>query len=649
MKKTLLSIIAGLTLTAQATVTLPSYFSDNMVVQQQSALIVKGKASRPGTVTVSASWDKKTFTCTTDAAGTFSISVPTPAASTRSHTITVSDGDATVLSNVAVGEVWLCSGQSNMEMPVNGWGKVKDYEQELKDANYAHIRLLQAKRVVSVVPTDDLQLNNGAWNVCSTASVDNFSACAYFFARRLWNVLKVPIGVIDSSWGGTPAEAWTSATTLTTVTGLEQHAANMLAAKGNMGTLEALYQREMGEWNAFIASCDAGMDGNKPRWTEKEASGDGWMKMNLPIQWEQAGLPNFDGIVWFQKVVEIPENWAGKPITLKFKADDIDETYFNGAKVGETDGYNIERNYTIPASLVKAGRNIVTIRCKDTGGEGGIWGEKEQLCMQQGDATIALAGEWNARVGVALSEMSSMARPEPPTSQNYCSNLYNSMIYPLRDFAIQGAIWYQGESNADRWQQYTPLFQAMIHDWRALWHKEIPFYFVQIANWQARHAVQPQSHWAHLREAQTNALALSNTGMAVTIDIGEAWDIHPKNKQEVGLRLANAALAQTYHRGTYTLPLYDNKMIIMGNRAILTFNQPLIASSGAVEGFIIAGPDMKFHTAQATISGNTITVWSSEVTMPVAVRYAWGDNPACNVRGASNDLPLTPFRTDRHQ
>lgn len=649
MKKTLLaSAIAIMAASAaQATVTLPSYFSDDMIVQQKATLNVKGKASHAGTVTVNAGWAKQAYTGKTDANGNFSINVPTPKASLKAYTITVSDGDKLTLNNVLVGEVWVCSGQSNMEMPINGWGKVKDYEQELKNANYDNIRLLQVKRVVSNVPTDNLILSNGEkWNVCSTQSADNFSATAYFFARRLWNVLHIPIGVIDTSWGGTPAEAWTSTQTLKTVIGFEESAAELEQIAGDQQLLKEKHERDIKKWTAIYNKADEGMDGNTPRWINGAKDIDDWKTMKLPNAWEWAGLPNFDGIVWFQKVVTLPDHWVGKDLKLKAgKVDDEDWAWFNGTQVGNTNGYWIERVYDVPAALVKDNKAIITIKVRDENGLGGICGDANMLELKMGDETLPLAGDWHYNVGLAVNDLP--RKPENTNSQNFPSNLYNSMIYPLRDFAIQGAIWYQGESNADWYQQYTSLFQAMIQDWRKLWKKEIPFYFVQIANWQERHAVQPDSRWAFLRETQTNALQLANTGMAVTIDIGEAYDIHPKNKQEVGLRLANAALAQTYKRGQYNLPLYNGQMKVNGNKATLNFNQALTVQGEKVEGFIIAGPDMKFHTAQATVSGNKVTVWSPEVAMPIAVRYAWGDNPANNVRSTDGSLPLTPFRTDR--
>ena len=647
MNKKLFAIaLCSIALCSQAKVTLPPYMTDNMVVQQESKFVVKGNASKHGTVTVTTGWTKRPYTSQTDASGNFRIEVPTPKGSTRAYKVTVSDGDVLTLNNVVIGEVWLCSGQSNMEMPLNGWGKVMDYQNELRNANYPYIRLLQAKRIISTAPTDNLVLNNGGWNVCDSASADNFSATAYFFARRLWKQLNVPIGVYDASWGGTPAETWVSIGTLKNVLDLNEIATKVEGLNGNADAIRAQYDKEKQAWSDSVNTVDAGMKNNKPAWIGSEQTGSEWKTMNLPGQVEQRGLPGFDGYIWFQKVVSIPEKWIGKQLTLNVgQIDDDDFTYVNGVEVGHTKGYTEHRSYTIKPELVKNNKVIITVRTIDYGGEGGIWGPAEGLSLQMGNEQISLAGDWNYRIGASIDDLPEA--PENPFSQNYYSNLYNTMIYPVRDFVFKGAIWYQGEANTGYWEQYTPLFQALIQDWRQLFKSDLPFYFVQISAWLERKDVQPKSTWAHLREAQTNALQLANTGMACTIDIGDTYDIHPKNKQEVGLRLANAALAQTYGKGEYELPMYQS-MKVDGNKAVLTFNQALTVDGDNARGFVIAGPDMQFHVAQATVQGNTVTVWSPEVKMPVAVRYAWADNPACNLRGKGN-LPLTPFRTDSYR
>lgn len=631
------------TMGISAEVTLPAYLSDNMVVQQKSVLIIKGKSSRSGTLSVSVGWSKKATQTVIQPDGKFEVSVPTPKAG-GPYDVTVSDGDELTLKNVLVGEVWFCSGQSNMEMPVKGWGKVKDYEQELAAANYPQIRLLQSKRVTSLVPTDEVQLSGDGWAVCSPASVENFSAVAYFYARKLYQELKVPIGVIDSSWGGTPAEAWTSASTLSHVVEHQLNARAILEANGNRETLVRKHQQDVIDWQKAFDNADAGMAGSEPRWVTAEQGGDDWKTMTLPNAWEWCGLNNFDGIVWFQKVVDLPERWIGKELTLKVgKVDDMDITWFNGQKVGETDGYWIVREYKVPAEWVSAGKAVITVKVKDGGGLGGICGDQSDLSIGIGDDVISLAGEWKWHIGVALDDLP--YRAIHPDHQNYPANLYNAMVYPFRDFRIKGVIWYQGEENASRWRGYTPLFQALIHDWRLTWRNDaMPFYFVQLAGWQDEAVVQPNSSWAYLREAQANALQLEHTGMALAIDIGEPYDIHPKNKQEVGRRLALAALADTYGKGHYQVPQCVSHRT-QGNRMILTFNQPITIEGEQARGLVIAGPDMEFYPAQATIQGRHVEVWAPQVTMPVAVRYAWANCPVNNLRGVDN-LPVAPFRTD---
>ena len=640
----LIALANAMAMNTSATVTLPAYLSSNMVVQQRSTLLVKGKSNRTGQVTVTASWNKKATTGVIGADGTFAVALPTHKAG-GPHTITINDGDTRTLQNVLVGEVWFCSGQSNMEMPVKGWGQVKDWQQELANADHPQIRLLQSKHVTSLVPNQLPQVNGDGWAVCSGATVENFSSVAYFFARHLQQQLGVPIGVIDSSWGGTPAEAWTSAPTLTHVIEHQNNAQAILTANGDREALCHKYDQDVKDWQANYDRADQGMQGGKPRWIDAEQSSEDWSTMPLPNAWEWQGLNNFDGIVWFQKVVNLPERWAGKELTLKVgKVDDIDITWFNGHKVGETDAYWIVRNYKIPAEWVKAGKAIITVKVKDGSGLGGICGDASDLSIGIADDVISLAGDWRWHIGVAQEDLP--YRAIHPDHQNYPANLYNAMVHPFKDFAIKGVIWYQGEENASRWKGYTPLFQALIHDWRQTWRNAtMPFYFVQLAGWQEPALVQPNSSWAYLREAQANALTLEHTDMALAIDIGEPYDIHPKNKQEVGRRLALAALADTYGKGHYQVPRYTGYHV-EGSKIVLTFNQPITISGQQAEGLVIAGPDMVFHPAQATVQGDQLTVWSTQVSMPVAVRYAWANCPPNNLRGRDN-LPVAPFRTDR--
>lgn len=646
MKRYHLTLLAlCVTAFTQAKVTLPSFFTDNMVIQQNSLLTLPGEAKAGKQVTVKVSWNNKKYTAKAATDGKFKIEVPTPSAG-GPYQIVISDGEKLTLNNVMAGEVWFCSGQSNMEMPVAGWGKVMNYEQEIADANYPSIRLLQVKKTVSFVPRENVEINMGGWQECSPTTVPEFSSVAYFYARKLWKELNVPVGVIDCTWGGTPAESWTSYETLKHVMGFEQKMNRMADAGFEIGKLIELYHLEMDEWLEQFDAKDAGLKNGVPQWTSALQTGKEWKQMELPAYWESRGL-DFDGTVWFQKEVEIPADWAGKEILLNLAMiDDDDITYFNGKEIGKTSGCNTMRTYKVPAELVKAGKGIITIRAIDYGGSGGMHGEPQQLFMERGGKKISLAGNWNYHTGVSMAGAPS--RPLSPEGEGwpascYPTVLYNGMVHPLTVFPIKGAIWYQGENNVGHDEQYRVLFQSMITDWRKAWKQDFPFYFVQLANFLKPEEVQPNSQWAALRDAQAHALHLPNTGMACAIDLGEAYDIHPKNKQEVGRRLAQAALARTYGKGTYEVPAFLGYRI-SGRTLILSFDQEVVVKDGAPKGFILAGQDGKYVPAQATIQGKEVILQSDQVEIPTAARYAWADNPICNLYGKSG-LPVPPFRT----
>lgn len=631
----------------QAKVTLPAFFTDNMVIQQNSTLTLTGK-SKPGKqVTAKASWDNQKFKTKSATDGSFKIEIPTPVAG-GPHTLTISDGETLTLKNILAGEVWFCSGQSNMEMPVAGWGKVMNYEQEVAEATYPSIRLLQVKKTTALTPMDDVEMNMGGWQECSSATVPEFSAIAYFYARELWKELNVPIGVIDCTWGGTPAEAWTSLGTLKQVTGFQNEAAKMESLGFDKERIVAAYRQEMKEWQELFAAKDAGLNNGIPQWTASLQTGNAWKTMELPGYWENKGLDGMDGIVWFQREIDIPASWEGKEVTLHLgMIDDEDITYFNGKEIARGYGYATPRQYTVPSERVKAGKGIITVRVSDFGGEGGIHGEMKDMFAEVNGQKISLAGSWNYRIGMTLGELP--PAPMSPESSSYPSVLYNAMVNPFIQFPIKGVIWYQGEANVGREKQYTQLFQALIGDWRKQWKADFPFYFVQLANFQKPQEVQPDSQWAALREAQAEALHVDHTGMVVAIDLGVAYDIHPKNKQEVAKRFATLSLADTYQRGEYQSPAYQTHRV-SGNRLTLTFNTEIHARDKAIKGFIIAGPDGVFHPATATLTGKTsIVLESPEVAIPVAARYNWADCPDGNIYGTVSNLPAIPFRTDKEE
>jgi sialate O-acetylesterase len=620
-------------------------FSDNMVLQRDIAAPVWGWTTPGQRVTVTMSG--KTATALADTTGKWMTKIG-PFAAGGPHTLTISGAQTETLNNVMTGDVWICSGQSNMEQ---GIGVSANPQQEIASANYPNLRLFTVPKRIGLVPE---ALVAGSWQpttpqTVATGGWGGFSAVAYYFGRELHSTLKVPIGLIHTSWGGTVAEAWASAEALDKMPDFRPSLAQLQEFNRirQVGTFD--YDRQADEW---AAANDRGVR-NGANWAADTVDLAEWKAMTLPQPWEAAGLPDFDGLVWFRREFDLPAGWAGKDLTLSLGAiDDRDTTWINGTKVGATNEYNAPRNYRVAANVLKPGRNVLAVRVLDTGGGGGFYGKPEDVKLQiTGDnatAPLSLAGEWRYLVSAPLVGL------QPPPARfdnnpNGATVLYNGMIAPLVPFGIRGAIWYQGESNAGRAQQYRTLLPTMIRDWRSRFGVgDFPFYIVQLANFQATEAQPTDPPWAYLREAQMlTAQNVPNSGLASAIDIGEAGDIHPKNKQDVGRRLALNALALTYKQPIeYSGPRYRS-MKIEGDAVRLTFDHAagMTAKGGTLQGFAIAGADKKFVWADAKIEGNTVVVSSPQVKQPAAVRYAWANNPVANLYNAAG-LPALPFRTD---
>jgi sialate O-acetylesterase len=629
-----------------AKVKLPSFFTDHLVLQQQTKTGIWGWATPGKTVTVNTGWNKTNYKAAADKDGNWKVMVTTPKYG-GPYEITINDGDETkVLKDILIGEVWMCSGQSNMEMPLAGWGKIINYEEEIKAADFPNIRLLHVAHQPSKLPLADVVINGGGWTVCSPATIPNFSAVAYFFAREIYQKTGIPIGLINSSWGGTVAEAWISGTTLYTNQDFAKEVDFIeRSAKDEVGSTEA---EKVAYWQQKTFEKDPGYKDGKFIWLAKTVDDADWKTMPMPSLWEKSVLPNFDGVVYLRTKINIPESWAGKPVKLNLgQIDDQDITYFDGEKVGESQAANVQRVYLLRADQVTAGEHTIAIRVFDTGGSGGSPSDAKLFTLSLDQETISIAGNWKYNVAFNYKDVG----PSPQLSQNVNrpTLLYNGMIHPFLQYAIKGVIWYQGESNAARANQYRELFPSLITDWRKRWAiGDFPFFFVQLANFRAIEKNPVPSDWAELRDAQRGALKLANTGMAVITDIGAEKDIHPKNKQDVGKRLALIALAKTYGKKiVYSGPVFKT-MKIDKNQAVLTFTSTdggLVAKDGTLQGFTIAGSDQKFYWANAVISGGKIIVSSADVTNPVAIRYGWATNPQGNLYNGAG-LPASPFKTD---
>ena len=656
----ILALAAG---PARADVKVAAPTGEHMVMQQNRPLRISG-TDTPGqairaTLTASASGAiGATATATADADRRWQLTLAAPPAG-GPFTLAIAGSTTVTFTDVWSGEVWIASGQSNMEFPLR---RASGADEAVADG-CAGLRLFLQPQHTAAAPATKLA---GEWQPCNRDSAVGFSAVAFHFGRQIHRALGVPVGLIQSAWGGTPAEAWTPRAALIAEPGLKTMVDAFDAATQNPQRREELL-RQVAAWEAKNFHQDTGNRGEARGFAAPRASTRGWTKMDLPRFWESAGL-EIDGAVWFRREVELPADWAGRLLTLSLgPIDDFDTTYWNGERVGATGAetpnyYAASRHYTVPPRLVKAGTNVIAVRVFDHYGSGGFGGTPAQLSVAlaggaPSSRAVSLAGAWlykiERKLPPATADFSTRPRvmgiddPESP------SVLWNGMMAPIARLPVAGVIWYQGESNAARAYEYRTLFPAMIRSWRAAWGEPaLPFLFVQLPNFDAAppgNRTLGVSNWAELREAQALALREPRTAMAVTIDVGEADNLHPRNKQEVGRRLALAALKSVYGRDIVATGPTFQAAVREGPAMRVRFTSiasGLDTSDGAEpRGFLIAGADHTWHAATARIDGASVIVSSPDVPDPVAVRYDWADAPASNLRNQA-DLPAAPFRSD---
>ncbi|RMG26820.1 MAG: hypothetical protein D6730_08340 [Bacteroidetes bacterium] len=634
-----------------AQIRLPALFTDHIVLQQKSQANIWGWGKQGTKVTVKGDWPGAKASTVVDSTGKWMVKLPTLKAggpyevNIKAEYKSKKEGKQDTLitlRDVYLGEVWLCSGQSNMAWPVR---RADRAEEEIAAADYPLIRFFTVKRAYSPTPLEDTE---GEWVLCTPETVADFSAVGYFFGRELHQRLNVPIGLIHSSWGGTPIEAWMSEYGLKRVDAYQSELAKIQQLRLHADSMRQVHQQAMAGWTQQVLARMQGM----PR-GEVLHAGD-WQQMKLPTLWEDAGLKGVDGTVWFKKEVDIPADWAGKRLILELgPVDDMDVCWFDELQIGahQTTGvYDKPRKYEVPATAVQPGRHTILVKVMDTGGGGGIYGRPDQLKLYPADApqaAISLAGNWGYKLDVKLDGLPPAPQLPPIEGPRAPMNLYNGMIAPLMPYTINGVIWYQGESNTSNPDLYRELFPAMIRDWRLRWNiGDFSFLYVQIAPFRYGSPLVG----ARLREAQLAALELRGTGMAVTMDIGDPDDIHPTNKQEVGRRLALLAMDKAYGYPDVPSsgPMY-HFMKIEGDKIRLYFEHTfggLEARGGELTHFEIAGKDKRFYPAKAVIQGETILVSSEQVPQPVAVRYAFTNDAVPNLYNAAG-LPASSFRTDK--
>jgi sialate O-acetylesterase len=646
-------------------VVMPSIFSDNMVLQQKSNVQFWGKAKPGDNVFINGGWNAFAKTKVNND-GLWKTKIKTIKAG-GPYEVKIKIGDSTIVyKNVMLGEVWLCSGQSNMEMPLEGWlpqNVIQNSAEEIKNANYPDIRLFDVTKAVSNKPEFNCA---GRWVECDSKTVAKFSAAGYFFGRELYKYIKVPIGLISAPWGGTPIEAWMSREYLGK---LDQYIP-VIEKIESMDT----EVKKLNEWIQSHPVIDVSSKDADHKWEnlefgdsscfKPEFNDENWKTMKLPVFWQNSAIGNYDGIVWFRKKVEVPGGWIGKNLVVELgPVDKMDRSYVNGTLIGgiEKNGFwQQPRVYDVPKEIVRDSVLSIAVRVLNIGGSGGIWGNNVKMNIHPKDSeeNISLAGDWKFLptaeyksdkfyvYKVDGQEFNSRPKSSIDISPITPTMLYNGMIAPLVSYGIKGTIWYQGETNVRHPDNYKTLFRLMIKNWRDNWGEgNFPFYFVQIAPFDYDKSARSYI----IREAQFLTLSVLNTGMAVTLDIATVKNIHPPDKQDVGKRLALWALAKNYNKKiVYSGPLYKS-IKIEKNRVVLSFDNTgtglIFKESGGETNFQIAGKDKRFVKAEVKVSGKELIVSSPNVKQPAAVRYEWNNDGEATLFN-KEQLPASTFKTD---
>lgn len=629
--------LAGTSITF-AQVRLPRLIRDSMILQRDIPVKIWGWASKNEKVKIL--FNNKTYKTVADTNGKWNVILP-PTKAGGPYQISFTASNSITVKDILFGDVWICSGQSNMvhQMQLHS----VRYADEIAGADNPAIRHFWIPTLTDMQkPQEDLPVGN--WKSVNPKDVLDFSAVAYFFAKKIFEKYQVPIGLINASVGGSPIEAWISEDALKDFDFIEKNIQK---------------NKDTAYINSFNRRSFANFSGSKQedkglteKWYDTSYIPKGWHTITVPGYWEDQGVKDLDGIVWYRKEIEVPRAMINIPVRLFLgRIVDADNVYINGVQIGNTTYMYPQRRYTVPAGILKKGKNLIVIKVQNNAGKGGFVPDKPYYLFS-GKDTIDVKGYWQYKVGAVFPPAKGFTGGGI-NAQNQPAALYNAMIAPITNFSCKGFLWYQGESNTGRAKAYEKLQAALINDWRNKWKEsEAAFLYVQLPGFMDMNYLPSESQWAELREAQLHSLSVSNTAMAVAIDLGEWNDIHPDRKKEVGDRLALAAEKIAYKERdiVYSGPLYHSSTID-GSKIILSFTNTgsgLITNDGEeLHYFSIAGVDKKFVWAKAKIEGDKIIVWNEQVIHPLYIRYAWADNPDGANLYNKEGLSASPFRTDQ--
>lgn len=614
-------------------VTLPKYISDGMVLQREQPIKIWGFARPDEKVLVR--FLGKEYATVTQNDSVWSVMLPAQIAG-GPHNISIKGSNQIMVKNVLFGDVWLCSGQSNMELPME---RLKDYYPEVyRSARNPMIRQFTVPKKYDFNQEKE-DFSDGSWIEVSPKTIKDFSGVAYFFASKIYENEKIPIGLINSALGGSPAQSWMSEEGLKKFPQYLDIAYQYRDEK-YVDSIKKYNDHRHINWYKKLNESDEGL---KQAWAQTDMDRSTWKTASMPSLWSNFDSNMKPGAIWMHKKFEVSKKQVGQAARLFLGCIvDADSVYVNGQFVGTTSYQYPPRKYDIPPSLLKEGKNEITIRVIDENGRGGFVKDKPYELVFKDKSKINLEGDWLYEVGCEVVKI------EPHVFIQWKPlGLYNAMIHPLFNYQIKGMLWYQGESNVGKSNEYYSLMNELIHNWRTGFkNAELPFYYVQLANFLEAKEIPTESNWAALRQQQLDMLKIPNTGMAVSIDIGEWNDIHPLNKKDVGERLALHALKNQYAKKDIIVsgPLVK-KYKVNKNKVTLEFDyvQNGIQKVDSLKYFELAGEDKIFAKAVAIIKGKSIVLQSDEIATPKYVRYAWADNPEDVNFFNEEGLPASPF------